>query len=214
MSSDTVARDNRIRVLVVDDHPLLREGIAAVLGIEPDMELVGQATSGQEALALIGPLRPDVTLMDLQMPGLGGLETIGLIRKERPTHRILVLTTYGGDAHAYRALKAGAVGFMLKSALHRELLDAIRTVHAGRRYVPSAIADEIFAHLSSELLSERELEVLRLVATGEANKGVARQLGISEQTVKAHLKNIFAKLEVTDRTMAVTVSARRGIIDL
>ena len=210
----TASPERPIRILVVDDHPLLREGIAAVLQIEPDMELIGQATSGKDALEQVRALRPDVTLMDLQMPGAGGLEAIALIRREFPADRILVLTTYGGDAHAYRALKAGAVGFLLKSALHREMLDAIRAVHAGRRYVPAAIADEIVAHLADDILSDRETEVLRLVAAGEANKGIARRLSISEQTVKAHLKNIFVKLGVTDRTRAVTVAARRGIIDI
>jgi DNA-binding NarL/FixJ family response regulator len=203
-----------IRILVVDDHPLMREGVASAIEVEPDMELAGEAADGAEAVERFVSLRPDVTLMDLQMPRLGGVEAIAAIRGEQPSARILVLTTYGGDVHAERALKAGAMGFLLKSTLHRELVDAIRAVHAGRRYVPSAIADEILAHMGDDRLSERELEVLRLVADGQCNKGVARALAISAQTVKAHLKSIFAKLDVADRTHAVTVAVRRGIIEI
>lgn len=214
MARSSTDNSRPIRILVVDDHPLMREGIAAALQVEPDMELVGQAEDGDEALERFRELRPDVTLMDLQMPRLNGVDALLSIRREFPFARILVLTTYGGDMHAQRALKAGAAGFLLKSTLHRELVEAIRAVHAGRRYVPAAIADAIVARISDDPLSEREVEVLRLVAAGEANKGIARWLSISEQTVKAHLKNIFGKLGVADRTHAVTIAARRGIIDL
>jgi DNA-binding NarL/FixJ family response regulator len=203
-----------IRVLVVDDHPLMREGIASAIEDAPDMEVVGGAADGAEAFERFQSLHPDVTLMDLQMPNLAGVEAIAAIRAECPSARVLVLTTYGGDALAERALRSGAMGFLLKSTLHRELLDAIRAVHAGRRYVPAVIADEIVTHMGDERLSERELEVLHLVADGLGNKGVGRALAISEQTVKAHLKSIFAKLGVADRTHAVTVALRRGIIEI
>lgn len=212
MTTGSPARS--IRVLVVDDHPLMREGVVSAIEVEPDMELAGEAADGAEALERFVSLRPDVTLMDLQMPRLGGVEAIAAIRAEQPSARILVLTTYGGDVRAERVFKAGAMGFLLKSTLHRELVDAIRAVHAGRRYVPSAIADEIVAHMGDDRLSERELEVLRLVADGQGNKGVARALAISEETVKAHLKSIFTKLGVADRTHAVTVAVRRGIIEI
>jgi DNA-binding NarL/FixJ family response regulator len=214
MSPDPRNLARSIRVMVVDDHPLMREGIASAIEVAPDMELAGEAADGEEAFEQFVSLHPDVTLMDLQMPRLGGVEAIEAIRAACPAARILVLTTYGGDVHAERALRAGALGFLLKSTLHRELVDAIRAVHAGRRYVPSAIADGIVAHMGDERLSERELEVLRLVADGQGNKGVARVLAISEQTVKAHLKNVFAKLGVADRTHAVTVAVRRGIIEI
>ena len=214
MSTNVESPFRSIRVLVVDDHPLMRGGIATAIEDASGMELVGEAADGEEALEQFLRLRPDVTLMDLQMPRLGGVEAMAAIREKQPSARVLVLTTYGGDLHAERALRAGAMGFLLKSTLHRELVDAIRAVHAGRRYVPSAVADEIVAHMGGERLSERELEVLRLVADGKGNKGVARALAISEQTVKAHLKSIFAKLGVADRTHAVTMAVRRGIIEI
>jgi DNA-binding NarL/FixJ family response regulator len=203
-----------IRILIVDDHPMLREGVAAVLDLQPDMELVGEAGNGAEAIARFRELRPDVTLMDLQMPGVSGLEAIETIRAEFPTARIVVLTTYAGDAQALRALKAGATGYLLKSTLRRELLDTIRNVHAGRRHLQSEVAQEIAIHAIEEALSDREVHVLRLVAAGRANKQIAWELSLSEDTIKAHLKSIFAKLDVADRTHAVTVAARRGIIEL
>lgn len=203
-----------IRVLVVDDHPMLREGVAAVLALQPDMVLVGEAENGAEAIARFRELRPDVTLMDLQMPGVNGLEAIEAIRAEFPTARIVVLTTYAGDVQALRALKAGATGYLLKSTLRRELLDTIRNVHAGRRQLQSEVAHEIAIHAIDEALSQRETHVLRLVAAGRANKQIAWELSLSEDTIKAHLKSIFAKLDVSDRTHAVTVAARRGIIEL
>jgi len=204
----------QIRVLVVDDHPLLREGVAAVLALQPDMVLVGEAENGAEAVARHRELRPDVTLMDLQMPGMTGLEAIEAIRAEVPAARIVVLTTYAGDVQALRALKAGATGYLLKSTLRRELLDTIRNVHAGRRQLQPEVAHEIAIHAVDEALSEREIHVLRLVAAGRANKQIAWDLSLSEDTVKAHLKSIFAKLDVADRTHAVTVAARRGVIEI
>lgn len=201
-----------IRIMIADDHPILRDGVAALLASEPDMLLVGEASDGAEAVRSYGALRPDVTLMDLQMPGMGGVAAIRAIREEYPRARILVLTTYDGDAQAAEALRAGAAGFLLKTALRRELLDTIRTVHAGRRYVPAAIAQEIALHAGDEALSEREQAVLALVARGLANKEVAWELGVAEDTIKTHLKNIFGKLGVSDRTLAVTTAIRRGIL--
>lgn len=201
-----------IRIMIADDHPILRDGVAALLAGEPDMLLVGEASDGAEAVHSYGALRPDVTLMDLQMPGMGGVAAIRAIRDEYPRARILVLTTYDGDAQAAEALRAGAAGFLLKTALRRELLDTIRTVHAGRRYVPAAIAQEIALHAGDEALSEREQAVLALVARGLANKEVAWELGVAEDTIKTHLKNIFGKLGVSDRTLAVTTAIRRGIL--
>lgn len=203
-----------IRILVVDDHPILREGVALILEDRSDMVVVGEARDGVEAIVRFRELQPDVTLMDLQMPGMGGLEAIKAIRTEHPNARIVVLTTYDGDVQAVRALKAGAVGYLLKSSLRTEMLDAIREVHGGRRYLHRQIADEIALHIVDDALSEREVAVLQLVAVGKANKQIAWALGVSEETVKAHLKAIFAKLDVADRTHAVTVAARRGIIDL
>jgi DNA-binding NarL/FixJ family response regulator len=205
---------NIIRILTVDDHPLLREGIAAILGLQPDMQLVGEAEDGAQAIKSFRELRPDVTLMDLQMPILNGVETIGRIRKDFPDARIIVLTTYAGDVQALRAMRAGAAGYLLKGALRRDLLDAIRAVHGGRRYLSPEIAQQIALHSSEDSLSEREIGVLRLVALGKANKEIAGELSVSEDTVKAHLKSIFAKLNVGDRTQAVTLALKRGIIEL
>jgi DNA-binding NarL/FixJ family response regulator len=206
--------DRKIRVLVVDDHPVLRDGVAAIVGNQSDMEAVGEARDGAEAVERFHALRPDVTLMDLQMPGLNGVDAIAAIRAEHPEARIIVLTTYAGDAQAVRALKAGAVGYLLKSSLRTELIDAIHDVHRGQRHVHREIADEIALHVVDESLSAREVTILQLVSIGKANKQVAAELGLSEETVKGHLKNIFAKLDVADRTHAVTVAARRGIIEL
>ncbi|HEY0301852.1 MAG TPA: response regulator transcription factor [Rhizomicrobium sp.] len=204
----------QIRILTVDDHAMLREGIASIIQPQPDMLLIGEASNGAEAIDAFRRLEPDVTLMDLQMPGVGGLDAIRAIRGEFPGARIIVLTTYSGDVQALSALKAGASGYLLKSALRKELLDTIRAVHAGRRHVPAEIASEIALHAADDALSEREIAVLRLVAEGKANKEIAKRLSISEDTVKAHMKSIFAKLGVADRTQAVTVSARRGIIEI
>lgn len=206
--------DPKIRVLVVDDHPVFRDGVAAILENQTDMTMVGEARDGGEAIERFRALRPDVTLMDLQMPGTNGVDAIIAIRSEHPSARIIVLTTYAGDVQAVRALKAGASGYLLKSSLRTELIDAIHNVHRGQRHVHRDIADEIARHVIDEALTEREIEILRLVSVGKANKQVASELGLSEETIKGHLKSIFSKLDVADRTHAVTVAARRGIIEL
>ena len=203
-----------IKVLIVDDHPILREGVAAVLGCEDDMQIVGQAASGTEALELFRALDPDVTLMDLQMPGMNGVETIRAVRKEKSEARIIVLTTYSGDILASKALKAGASGYLLKSSLKDQLVDTIRVVHSGRRRVPHEIAAEIAEHLADEHLSDREVDILVRVARGCTNKEIARELSISAGTVNVHVKNILLKLHSHDRTQAVTVALKRGIIEL
>jgi DNA-binding NarL/FixJ family response regulator len=203
-----------IRILVVDDHPMLREGVIAVIEAEEDLRIAGQASNGAEAVEAFQKLQPDVTLMDLQMPGMGGIEAIQAIRSAFPEARIIVLTTYAGDVQALRALKAGAVGYLLKSALRKDLIDTIRKVHGGRKHIPPEIAEQIAFHAADESLSDREISILQLVAAGKANKEIARQLSISEETVKAHLKNIFGKLGVTDRTEAVITAAKRGIIEI
>jgi DNA-binding NarL/FixJ family response regulator len=176
--------------------------------------VVGEAGDGAEAVRKFRELQPDITLMDLQMPVVGGVDAITEIRREFSKARIIVLTTYAGDAHAMRALKAGASGYLLKNSVRRELLDAIQTVHAGRRYLPADVATEIAVHVVDEPLTPREVDVLRLVAAGNANKQIARRLAVTEDTVKAYLKSTFAKLDVADRTHAVTVAAKRGIIEL
>ena len=203
-----------IRILTVDDHPMLREGIAAVLAGEGDMALVGEATNGREAVEQFRRHRPDVTLMDLQMPEMSGTEAITAIRQEFPHARIVVLTTYKGDAQALNALKAGASGYLLKTMLRKELLETIRAVHAGKRHVPAEIATAIAEHVTEDSLTGREVEVLRSVAGGNSNKRVAAELGIAEETIKAHMKNILAKLDAKDRTHAVTIALKRGIIDV
>jgi len=203
-----------IRVLTVDDHPLLREGIAAVIEGQPDMVLAGEATNGREAIECYRRLRPDVTLMDLRMPDMNGIEAISAIRAEFPNARIIVLTTYTGDAQALGALKAGASAYLLKNMLRKDLLDTIRTVHAGKRRIPPEIATEIAEHATDDALTEREIEVLRRVAVGNSNKQIAAQLAISEGTVKAHMKSILPKLSARDRTHAVMIAVKRGILDL
>ena len=205
---------NQIRILAVDDHPLLREGIAALVNAECDMKLVAEASNGQEALERFRLHRPDVTLMDLQMPGFNGIESIIKIQSEFPNARIIVLTTYTGDVQVLRALKAGARAYILKGHVHRELLDTIRAVHAGKKRIPPEVAAELADHAAEDQLSPREIEVLRLIASGNANKLIADQLSISEETVKSHVTNILSKLGANDRTHAVTIGLRRGIIDL
>jgi DNA-binding NarL/FixJ family response regulator len=200
--------------MTVDDHPALRDGISMIIEHETDMTLVAEAPNGAEAITIFETIRPDVTLMDLQMPVMGGLQAIVGIRAIAPAARIIVLTTYDGDVQAVQALKAGASSYLLKSGLRRELLDAIRTVHAGRRYLPADVAQNIAIHSAEDALTERELGVLQLVAEGKSNKVIAWELSISEDTVKAHLRSIFAKLDVNDRTHAVTAALRRGAIQL
>jgi DNA-binding NarL/FixJ family response regulator len=207
-----MATARQIKVLTVDDHPILREGIAAVIHGEKDMFIVGEASNGREAIEMFRSKRPDVALMDLQMPDLGGIEAIAIIRQEHPQARIIVLTTYEGDVLARRALKAGATGYILKDMIRTELLEAIRAVHLGRRYIPQRIAAELAEHYAEDDLSERELEVLREVARGTSNKIVASHLCISEATVKAHMKNILLKLGASDRTHAVNIAMTRGFL--
>jgi len=204
----------QIRVLMVDDHPLLREGIAAVIEGQADLLVVGDATNGREALEVFRTCKPDVVLMDLQMPVMGGIEAITAIRREFPEARIVVLTTYKVDTQALRAFKAGAAGYLLKSMLRKELLDTIRSVHAGKRRIPPEIASEIAEHHTDDALSPREIEVLQRVAAGGANKIIAGELSISEETVKAHMRSILAKLSANDRTHAVMIALKRGIIEL
>src|ERR1700722_20110793 len=203
-----------IAVLSVDDHPLLRQGIAALVNAESDMKLVAEAANGQEAIEKFRLHRPDVTLMDLQMPVLNGIEAIIAIRNEFPHARIIVLTTYAGDVQMLRALKAGARGYLLKTLLRKELLETIRLVHAGQKRIQPDVANELAEHATDGALSSREIEVLRLIAGGNANKEIAAQLSITEETVKGHVKNILAKLGANDRTHAVTIGLKRGIIDL
>lgn len=203
-----------IRVLCVDDHPLFREGIAAVIEGQSDIELAGSASDGRSAVEVFKHLRPDVTLMDLRMPELDGIQAINLIKGQFPQARFIVLTTYPGDVHALGALKAGASGYLLKSTVGTDLLVAIRTVHAGKRFIPPDVAAELGLHAADETLSSREVEVLRRVAGGESNKRIARELNIAESTVKAHIRNILPKLHASDRTHAVTIALKRGIFDL
>jgi DNA-binding NarL/FixJ family response regulator len=211
----TVPRQSEaIRILTVDDHQLLREGIAAVLESQEDMILVAQASNGREAVDSFRRMRPDVTLMDLRMPDMSGIEAITAIRGEFPDARIIVLTTYAGDAQAAAALKAGAAGYLLKNLVRKELLETIRAVHSGKRRVPPEIATEIAEHVADDELTGRELEVLRRVAAGKSNKLIAAELDIAEGTVKTHMKSILPKLDASDRTHAVMIALKRGILDL
>jgi DNA-binding NarL/FixJ family response regulator len=203
-----------IKVLSVDDHPLLREGIAVLVNAESDMKLVAEAFNGQDAIEKFRLHRPDVTLMDLQMPAMNGIEAIIGIRCEFPNARIIVLTTYAGDVQVLRALKAGARGYILKGHVRRELLDTIRAVHAGQKRIPPEVAAELAEHAAEDDLSSREIEVLRLIAAGNANKEIAAQLSVAEETVKSHVTSILGKLGANDRTHAVTIGLKRGIIEL
>jgi DNA-binding NarL/FixJ family response regulator len=204
----------RIRILAVDDHPLIRDGIAAVIANQPDMQLVEEASSGREAIEKYRTTQPDVTLMDLQMPEMSGIDAIIAIRGENPGARIVVLTTYGGDALAARALKAGAQAYVLKGLVRKDLLDTIRVVHAGSKRISPDVAEQLASNMVASALSEREIEVLRLVASGHSNKRIAGSLAISEDTAKGHMKSILGKLGAADRTHAVTLGLRRGIIQL
>jgi DNA-binding NarL/FixJ family response regulator len=209
-----VTEQKPIRVFAVDDHALLRKGIRALIGTEPDMELVAEAATGREAVELFRKHRPDVTLMDLQMPDMPGIEAIIAIRGEFPNARIIVLTTYAGDVHVMRALKAGARGYLLKTNVNKELLSAIRAVHAGQKRIPIEVSSGLAEHTGEEQLTEREIEVLRFIAGGNANKEIAAQLELAEDTVKRHVTNILSKLGANDRTHAVTIGVKRGIIEL
>ena len=206
-------QSERIRVLVVDDHPLMREGIVAVIQGAADIIVVGEAGNGQQAIEMFRVHRPDVTLMDLQMPIMNGIDAIKTIRLEYPTSHFIVLTTYQGDVQALRALKAGATGYLLKNMIWKDLPESIRAVHSGRRRIPPEIAEALVEHVADDALTEREVEVLRRVATGTANKVIAFELSVSEATVKAHMKNILAKLGANDRTHAVTIAVKRGFLE-
>jgi DNA-binding NarL/FixJ family response regulator len=203
-----------IRVLTVDDHPLLRKGIAALIAGEPGMQLIAEACNGAEAIEAFRLHRPDVTLMDLQMPGLNGSDAIDRIRSEFPNARIVVLTTYSGDAQVLRALRAGAQAYLLKGQVHRELLETIRAVHAGQKRIPPDVAASLAEHATDDQLTRREIDVLRLIAAGNSNKLIADQLSIGEATVKGHVTNILSKLGANDRAHAVTIGLKRGIINL
>lgn len=206
--------DQPIRILAVDDHAILREGVAALIGTQSDLQLVAEAASGAEAIELHQQHAPHVTLVDLALPDMSGVDVIQAIRARAPRARFVVLTTFRGDVQALRALKAGATGYLLKSMLRKDLLDTIRTVHAGGKYIPPEISSDIAAYAAGETLSDREIEVLTWVAEGSSNKVVAIRLGISEDTVKNHMRAILAKLGASDRTHAVTIAIRRGFLDL
>lgn len=203
-----------IRVLVVDDHPMMRKGIVFSLCTEPDMELAGEAADGRQTVEQFRRLRPDVTLLDLNLPEMNGLDALRAIRAEFPDARIVVLTTYKGDVLIQRALKAGAFGYLLKSSLLTDMVGAIRAAHSGRRYVPTEVAVMLAEHIGTEELSPREIEILKQVANGLSNKEIARQLRLSDETVKTHLKSIFAKLNVSDRSHAIAVALSRGVFQL
>jgi DNA-binding NarL/FixJ family response regulator len=203
-----------IRVFSVDDHPLLREGIAALIKSQPDMVLAGEAATGRDAIQQFQKHQPDVTLMDLRLPDMNGIDVMIAIRTEFPNARIIILTTFEGDVEIQRALEAGARGYMLKSMPPKELLEVIRQVHAGKKRIPPEIAAQIAEHISDEDLTDREVEVLREIAGGNRNRDIAEKLFITEETVKVHIKHIMEKLGASDRTQAVTIGVRRGIIQL
>jgi DNA-binding NarL/FixJ family response regulator len=203
----------QVRILSVDDHPMVRDGIAFALRTQDEMRLVAEATNGQEAIELFDEHRPDVTLMDLQMPVMGGLDAIVHIRQRHPAARFIVLTTYSGDVLASRALKAGAAAYLLKAMLRRELIETIRLVHAGQRRIPGEVARGLAEHIASDALSPREVEVLRHISQGRSNKIVASELAVTEDTVKSHMRSILGKLRANDRTHAVMIALKRGFLD-
>jgi DNA-binding NarL/FixJ family response regulator len=204
----------RIRVLSVDDHPLLREGLAAIIEGEDDMTLVGQAATGAEGIQQHREHRPDITLMDLRLPDLSGIDAMMAIRAESPDARVIILTTFEGDVEIQRALQAGARGYLLKSAPPGDLVQAIRQVHAGKKRVPPEVAAQLAEHMGSESLTSREVQVLKQIADGNRNRDIAAKLFISEETVKVHIKHIMDKLGANDRTQAIAIAVRRGIIEL
>ena len=204
----------QIRVLAVDDHVLVRQGIAALIGSEPDLTLVAEAADGREAIRQFRAHRPDVTIMDLQMPEMNGLDAIIAIRAEFPDAKIIVLTTYKGDVQILRALKAGVQGYLLKNTIHKELAETIRAVHAGKKALSPEASFEIAEHATDDTLTPAEINVLRLIAAGNANKQIAEQLSITEETVKGRVKNILSKLGANDRTQAAMIALKRGIIEL
>ena len=204
----------RIRILAVDDHPLVREGITGLIEVQPDMTLVGEASNGRDAIQQFRAHRPDVTLMDIQMPEMNGLDALIAIRTEFPDAKVIVLTTYEGDVQILRALKAGAQGYLLKNTLHAELLQSIRAVHTGKRSLSPEVSFQVAEHVSDQTLTPAEVVVLRLIAAGNANKQIADQLGTTEETVKGRVKSILAKLDANDRAHAAIIGLKRGIIDL
>ena len=204
---------DRIRILCVDDHPVVRQGIAGLVGVQPDMTLVAEASNGREAIQQFRTHHPDVVLMDLQMPDMNGLDAIIAIRGEFPDARIIILTTYAGDVQALRALKAGARAYLLKNALHKELLDTIRAVSAGRKVLSPDVTFELAEHATDDALTAAEIRVLKLIAQGNANKEIAAQLSLSEETVKGQVRNILSKLDAKDRTHAAMIGFKRGIIE-
>ena len=203
-----------IRILVADDHPIVREGVAALVGGQPDMSIVGQASNGREAIQQFRAQQPEVTLMDIQMPVMNGLDALITIRGEAPEARIIMLTTYAGDAQVLRAIKAGARGYLLKSSLHDELLGTIRAVHAGKKTISAEVSYELAEHASDDALTPAEIRVLRLIAEGDANKEIAKKLTVSEETVKGQVRNILSKLGAKDRTQAAMIGVKRGIIQV
>ncbi|MYN40040.1 response regulator [Duganella sp. FT109W] len=211
---DTRTSFSSISVLVVDDHPLLRAGLGEAISSQPDMRVVGEACNGREAVDAYTQLRPDVTIMDIAMPELDGVQALHEIRREHNNARVVMLTTYKGDAQILRAVQGGAAGFLLKSTLRKDLLDTVRGVHLGQRRIPPEIAMELAQHMGQGPLSSREMEVLNLAASGHSNRRIAERLTISEETVKAHMKNVLAKLAANDRTHAVTIALKRGIISI
>ena len=205
---------NPIRIIIVDDHPVVREGVAALVSGQADMSMVGQASNGREAIQQFRLHHPDVVLMDLQMPEMNGLDALIAIRDEAPEARVIVLTTYAGDTQVSRAIKAGARGYLLKSALHKDLLETIRAVHSGRKTISAEASYELAEHATDDALTPAEVRVLRLIAEGSANKEIAERLSVSEETVKGQVRNILSKLQAKDRTHAAMIGLKRGIIEV
>jgi len=205
---------SQIRILAVDDHPIVRQGIAGLVGIQTDMVLVGEASNGRDAIQQFRTQHPDVTLMDLQMPQMSGIDSLIAIRNEFPNAKVIVLTTYAGDTQILRALKAGAQAYLLKNTLHKELLETIRAVHTGKKILSPEVSYQIAEHATDDLLTPAEILVLRLIAAGNANKQIADQLSTTEETVKSRVKNILSKLGANDRTQAAMIGLKRGIIEL